>query len=77
MLKNAWAFISNHSTAGFTAMIEGVPAYFTNKTLSNVSNINDIEKHEINYSALFNLAYEQWTIEEIKNGEAWDHFSKK
>ncbi len=77
LLDNAWAFVSNHSTAGFKAMIEGVPAYFTNQTLSNVSNINNIEKHQINYSSLYNLAYEQWTIEEIKNGEAWDYLSSK
>tara|TARA_Y100000768_G_scaffold357092_1_gene311941 strand:- start:426 stop:1100 length:675 start_codon:yes stop_codon:yes gene_type:complete len=77
LLKNAWAFVSNHSTAGFTSMIEGVPAYFTNPTLSNVSEIKDIEKHEINYKALYNLAYEQWNIKEIETGEAWDYLSKQ
>ncbi len=77
ILKNAWAFVSNHSTAGFKAMIEGVPAYFTNPTLSNISKLSSIEKHEINYSALYNLAYEQWTIDEIENGEAWSYLLKK
>ena len=77
LLKNAWAFVSNHSTAGFLAMIEGVPAYFTNPTLCNVSNLDDIEKNEINYSAFYNLAYEQWTVEEIKSGEAWNYLCNK
>ena len=77
LLKNAWAFVSNHSTAGFKAMIEGVPAYFTNPTLSNISKLSNIENHEINYSALYNLAYEQWTIEEIQNGYAWDYLKTK
>ena len=77
ILKNAWAFVSNHSTAGFKAMIEGVPAYFTNPTLSNISKLSSIEKHEINYSALYNLAYEQWTIDEIENVEDWSYLLKK
>ena len=58
-------------------MIEGVPAYFTNPTLSNISKLSSIEKHEINYSALYNLAYEQWTIDEIENGEAWEGYLLK
>ena len=58
------------------AMQEGVPAYFTNKTLENISNIKDIEKHEINYSVFNNLAYEQWTNNEIRNGECWDYLKK-
>ena len=73
LLNNAWAFVSDHSSAGFKAMIEGVPAYFTNKTLSNIGSIKDIEKHEINYSVFNNLAYGQWTIEEISSGEAWNY----
>ena len=57
-------------------MQEGVPAYFTNKTLKNIGSLKDIEKHEINYSVFNNLAYEQWTLNEIKNGECWEYLSK-
>ncbi len=77
LLKNAWAFVSDHSSAGFKAMMEGVPAFFTNSTLSKISSIDKIEKHEINYDTFNNLAYEQWTIEEIQNGEAWSYLSKR
>ena len=77
LLKNAWAFVSDHSSAGFKSMIEGVPAYFTNSTLSRISSLNDIELHKIDYNVFNNLAYEQWKIEEIKSGEAWDYLSKK
>ncbi len=76
LLKDAWAFVSNHSTAGLKAMIEGVPSYFTNKTLSKLGSIDDIEKHEINYNIFNNLAYGQWTINEIQNGEAWNYLNK-
>ncbi len=77
LLKNAWAFVSDHSSAGFKAMIEGVPAYFTNSTLGNIASIEEIELHKINYNVFNNLAYEQWNIEEIKSGEAWDYLCKK
>ena len=72
LLKDAWAFVSNHSTAGIKAMIEGVPAYFTDTTLMNISNLENIEKHEINYKIFNNLAYGQWSIKEIESGEAWE-----
>ena len=29
LLENAWAFVSDHSSAGFKSMIEGVPALLT------------------------------------------------
>ena len=58
-------------------MLEGVPAYFTNTTLSNIGPIEKIEDHEINYNAFYNLAYEQWTIDEIKSGETWDYLKNK
>ena len=77
LLNNAWAFVSDHSSAGFKSMIKGVPAYFTNKTLGKISPIENIEKHEINYSIFNNLAYGQWTINEIKNGEFWEYFSRE
>ena len=77
LLNDAWAFVSDHSSAAFKAMLSGVPAYFTNKTLENIGRIINIEKHEIDYKVFYNLAYQQWTIEEIKNGECWEYFSKK
>ena len=73
MLKNAWAFVSDHSSAGIKSRIEGVPAYFTNPTLSKIGSIDNIEKHEINYQTFNNLAYDQWTLEEIASGEAWEN----
>ena len=41
-----------------------------------MNKLEDIEKHEINYSIFNNLAYGQWTLEEIRSGEAWDTLSK-
>ncbi len=77
LLDNAWAFVSDHSSAGFMAMQAGVPAYFTNRTLGNIGKIENIEEHKINYSVFNNLAYEQWTIDEIKSGECWSYLSEQ
>ena len=76
LLDKAWAFVSDHSSAGFMAMQSGVPAYFTNSTLKNIGSVENIERHEINYSVFNNLAYEQWKIDEIKSGECWQYLSK-
>ena len=75
-MENAWAFVSNHSTAGLKAMIEGVPAYFTDSTLKKISSIVNIENHKIDYKIFNNLAYSQWNIKEIESGEAWENISK-
>ena len=72
MLLDAWGFVSLQSTAGFKAMINGVPAYFTDKTLSHIGKIEEIENPVINYKIFNNLAYGQWTLKEIESGEAWE-----
>ena len=77
LLQNAWAFVSDHSSAGFMSMFEGVPAYFTNETLKSIAPIKNIENHQINYSVFNNLAYEQWNIKEIESGEAWEYLKNK
>ena len=75
LLKNAWAFVSLQSTAGFKAMLGGVPAYFTEKSLKRINNIEEIERPKINYKIFNNLAYGQWTLKEIETGEAWQTIS--
>ena len=77
LFKKAWAFVSFSSSAGFTAMINGVPAYFTHKNLKNINSINNIEKGDLNYDIFKNLSYSQWTLNEMSSGEAWDCISKK
>ena len=76
LLKNAWAFISLQSTAGFKAMQKGVPAFFTDHFLKNIGEIKDIESPIINYNIFNNLAYGQWTLNEIESGEAWENIVK-
>ena len=73
LLKDAWAFVSLQSTAGFIAMYNGVPSYFTDKTLSHIGKIQNIENPIIDYKIFNNLAYGQWTLKEIETGEAWEN----
>ena len=76
LLKDAWAFVSLQSTAGFTAMSKGIPSYFTEGTLSHIGKIQNIENPNINYKIFDNLAYGQWTLKEIETGEAWENILK-
>ena len=73
LLKDAWAFVSLQSTAGFMAMSNGIPSYFTDKTLSHIGKIQNIENPTIDYNIFNNLAYGQWTLKEIETGEAWEN----
>ena len=75
ILKDAWAFVSLQSMAGFMAMSKGVPAYFTDSTLSHVGKIQNIENPIIDYKIFNNLAYGQWTLKEIESGEAWENIT--
>ncbi len=77
LLKQAWSFVSLQSTAGFKAMVNGIPAYFTESSLKNINKIEEIENPKINYKIFNNLAYGQWTLKEIESGEAWKTISNK
>ncbi len=76
LLKTAWCFVSLQSTAGFNAMVNGTPAYFTEPSLKSINRIEEIENPKINYKIFNNLAYGQWTLKEIETGEAWNIISK-
>ena len=76
LLNKAWAFVSDQSTAGFKAMLAGVPAHFTNKTLKGINSIKEIENGNINVNTFYNLAYGQWTLKEMQSGEAWEYIKK-
>ena len=76
LFKDAWAFVSLQSTAGFIAMSNGIPSYFTEDTLTHIGQIQNIEKPSIDYEIFKNLAYGQWTLKEIETGEAWEYISR-
>lgn len=75
LLKHAWAFVSFQSTAGFKSMINGVPAHFTHDSLKSINSIKNIESGLIDYNIFNNLAYGQWTLDEIKKGEMIEYLN--
>ena len=77
LLEKAWAFVSDQSTAGLKAMINGIPAHYTNETLKKINSIDNIENGKISEQMFFNLAYGQWTLKEMESGEAWNFISKE
>lgn len=69
LFENAFAFVSCQSTAGFLAISQGVPSYFTHNSLKNFGDIKDIEKNNLNHSLLYNAANTQWSLKEFFNDE--------
>lgn len=76
LLEQAWAFVSFQSTGGFKSMISGVPAHFTHNKLKSINSIENIESGTINYKIFKNLSFGQWTLNEMKSGEAWESIKK-
>ena len=75
LLEKAWAFVSFQSTAGFKSMIKGVPAHFTHKNLEKINSIENIENGKITNEIFNSLSYNQWNLEEIRNGEFLSYYN--
>ena len=56
-------------------MINGIPCIFTNQQ-RQFSKISEIEKPIYSENILYNLAYWQWNVHEMKSGEAWSLLTK-
>ena len=72
-MNNAWAVVTDHSNAAIESIINGIPAVITNPQ-RRLGSIKNIENPTMNRDFLKNLAYQQWTIEEIISGQAKEHF---
>ena len=70
VLKNAWVVVTDHSNAAIDAMIEGVPAIMTNPS-RKLGSIEEIENPPMSRDIFRNLANCQWTLEEMRSGQAW------
>ena len=58
------------------ALINGVPCIFTNPQ-RQFSKISEIENPSYSENILYNLAYWQWNVYEMKSGEAWSFLTRK
>jgi hypothetical protein len=77
--KNAWAVVGWNSNALTESICEGIPTFSlhpssmawecSNKNLKNLENPEYFDRNQW----LYNLAYCQWTEEEIERGDPWFH----
>jgi hypothetical protein len=68
--------VTYHSNVGIDAMINGIPCIFTCQQ-RQFSKISEIDNPPYPENILYNLAYYQWNVYEMKSGEAWSFLNKK
>jgi len=81
-LKNAHCTVSYTSGSSIDSILAGVPVItcseynflwpISSHTLEDVENPKLGDREQL----LYDLAYTQWTVEEIKNGKPWEHLIK-
>lgn len=79
-LDGAWALVTHGSSACFEAVLEGVPCVILGDAIARPISSTDIADLAAPRRArprevaqwLANLAYFQWTLEEMAKGAAWD-----
>jgi hypothetical protein len=81
-LEDCWAVVTFNSNTGVDALLRGVPVFaddagsmaypIANKDISQIENPQTPERKQW----LNNLAYTQWTPQEMRQGLAWAHLSR-
>jgi len=76
VLKDAWAVVNHSSNIGLESVLNGVPVFVSQSSLScEVGNeeLRDIEKPAMpaRQNWANRLAYTEWTTQEIRNGMPW------
>ena len=74
-LKNAWVVVTDHSNCMTKSLMEGVPIICTNVN-RNIGSFEKIESPTYNREILKNLAYNQWTLDEMRSGQTWRELNK-
>lgn len=80
--KDAWAVVAYNSNSAVEAVIEGIPGFSFDKgsmALPVVSqSLEDIENPYMpdRNQWLNDLAYAQWTLDEMRSGQTWKHLTR-
>ena len=83
-LENCWCVVASASNAAVDSVYAGIPV-ITSDPMSMVYDISSHDLSQIEYPKMeeenicqwfYDLAYAQWTPEEIKSGEAWSHIKE-
>ena len=74
LMKTAWVLVTDHSNAQVDALTQGIPVIATSP-MRRIGSVAEIENPVMDRSFLKTLAYRQWTIQEIKSGQAWSELN--
>lgn len=84
MIDNAYATVTYSSGFGVDSVIRGIPTIAMDPgnfaySLGNnkLSQINNLVRSSDREQWLYNLSWAQWSQEEIKSGEAWNHIREQ
>jgi hypothetical protein len=76
-LENCWAWVTHHSNSAVDALLAGVPVHCETGVASHFSvpleSLADPELRGGREQFLYDVAWLQWTLEEMRSGEAWKH----
>jgi len=82
-LQGQWAVVTHSSNTAVEAILQGIPGFVTHpeaapKTLGfhNLDNIENPPYPEGREQWAWNLAANQWTVEEMRNGTCWKGLCK-
>lgn len=84
LLSDTWAVVTHHSNVAVDGIMEGIPC-FVNDGVSKAIGLSDLSQIENprmpkmteQRQFLADLAYTQWTLDEIATGKTWQHFDKE
>lgn len=83
-LNKIWTVVTHHSNVAVDGILHGVPCFAEDGVpivigLSDLSKIESpkIVSYEEQTQFLYDLAYTQWTMEQIANGDCWLHLESE
>jgi hypothetical protein len=77
-LHDAWCVVSHHSNCNVDGLLAGVPSFCVEGVAAplsetNLARIETPRRPEGREQWIADLAYTQWTVDEIAQGKAWRH----
>jgi hypothetical protein len=84
LLKHAWAVVTRHSNVTVDGIVQGVPCFAINGVATKIG-LTDLSKikhpyypsHEEQLQFCYDLAYTQWTLAEMADGQMWKHLKSE
>jgi hypothetical protein len=80
-LQSAWAWVTHHSNSAIDALVAGVPVHCATGAaaafsvpMDQIANPPLLEGRE---QFLADVAWLQWTLDEMRSGKAWAHIKER